>query len=601
MKNKKENKQPSAKSGLPVSDSGSWKYNIALLVILLVSFITYKPVLQNGLLEWDDSHYIHNNPLIYSFDFKAIFSQPVMGNYHPITILVLAIEYHLFGLSSTGYHAVNLILHLLNIILVYKILFRLSKKANVALVAALLFGVHPLHVESVAWAAELKDLLYTFFFLVSYLCYLRYLAAAQKKFYVFSLLLFALSLLSKAMAASLPVVLLLTDYFKERKLNVKVILEKVPFFLLALALGIIAVAAQMSADVTANIESFSLLQRMVFACYGFMTYLFLLIFPFNLSAVYPYPVVKGVADIPVWYYACVLLLTGLIVFVFYFTRFSKKIFFGIGFFAITVFLVLQLLPVSGAIMADRYSYVPSIGIFYLAGEGFHWLWSRKKKLISVAALSAFTIFFSVKTNAQCKVWKNDMTLWNDVIRQYQDIPFAYYNRGLAYVTEEDYDMALADFNKTIEMSDKYISAYLNRAKILYGKRKLDDALKDYNKVIELRPNAAEAYFNRGNLLMDSKRSEEGIKSFTKAIELDPDFLQVYLNRGHAFYRTKQYETAIADFSKAIALKADCAEAYFMKGRTEYELNRVEAGCADLQRSLDIGYQPAASAMAQLCR
>jgi tetratricopeptide (TPR) repeat protein len=297
----------------------------------------------------------------------------------------------------------------------------------------------------------------------------------------------------------------------------------------------------------------------------------------------------------------VLLLLALVVFVFYSARFSKKIIFGVGFFGATVFLVLQLLPVGGAIMADRYSYIPSIGIFYLAGEGFHWLWNRKRKLIAVAALCTFTIFFTVKTRAQCSVWKNDMTLWNDVIRQYQNVPFAYYNRGLAHIDEENYDMALADFNKTIEMSDKYISAYLNRAKILYGKRQLVDALKDYNKVIELRPNAAEAYFNRGNLLMDSKRSDEGIQSFSKAIELDPGFVQVYLNRGIAFYRAKQYETAINDFSKAIELRGDFAEAYYMKGKSEYNLDRREAACADLQRSLDIGYQPAADAMLELCR
>ena len=136
---------------------------------MLISFIVYLPVLHNSLLGWDDDDYIKNNPLLYAINLKQIFSQYVLGNYHPVTILTLAIEYHFFGLNSTGYHTVNLLLHLLNVILVFYTVFLLSDKAGIALVASLLFGIHPLHVESVAWAAELKDLLYTFFFLASYI------------------------------------------------------------------------------------------------------------------------------------------------------------------------------------------------------------------------------------------------------------------------------------------------------------------------------------------------------------------------------------------------------------------------------------------------
>jgi protein O-mannosyl-transferase len=144
-----------------------WKYYSALALIIVISFIAYLPVFHNGFLEWDDTAYIGKNPLIFSINLKDIFSQNVMGNWHPFTILTLALEYHLFGLNAAGYHSVNLLLHLLNVILVFYTVFLLSDKIAVALIAALLFGVHPLHVESVAWAAELKDLLYAFFFLAS--------------------------------------------------------------------------------------------------------------------------------------------------------------------------------------------------------------------------------------------------------------------------------------------------------------------------------------------------------------------------------------------------------------------------------------------------
>ena len=207
--------------------------NLAILLgILLVSFFSYMPVFQNGFVNWDESIYIQDNLLIRSLNLKDIFSTFQIGNYHPLTMLVYAIEYKLFGLNETGYHTVNLLLHILNVFLVYQLIILLSDKLIVAQVAALLFGIHPIHVESVAWAAELKDLLYTAFFLGSYIYYLKFLKNNKNKYYLLSLLLFLLSLLSKAMAASLPILLILTDYFLGRKANSKTFLEKAPYFIL---------------------------------------------------------------------------------------------------------------------------------------------------------------------------------------------------------------------------------------------------------------------------------------------------------------------------------------------------------------------------------
>ncbi|MBK5286350.1 MAG: glycosyltransferase family 39 protein, partial [Bacteroidia bacterium] len=358
MKKKKEHKHSQAAKTNPtkavlVAEPAHWKYQSILFVILLLTFIAYLPALQNGFV-WDDEPYITKNPLIYSFNLKEIFSQYVLGNYHPFTMLTLATEYHFFGLNATGYHSVNLLIHLLNVILVFYSVFFLSDKSGVALAAALLFGIHPLHVESVAWAAELKDLLYTFFFLASFICYLKYIKGFKKKYYVFALVLFSISLLSKAMAASLPVVLVLTDYFKGRKINIKSLLEKAPFFLLALIFGVVAIFAQKSSDAIQDMAVFSFPQKLTFACYGFITYLYKLLSAQNLCVLYPYPIKNG-ADIPLQYYAYVILFLGLASAVFYSLLYSKKVIYGIGFFTATVFLVLQLLPVGGAIMADRYS------------------------------------------------------------------------------------------------------------------------------------------------------------------------------------------------------------------------------------------------------
>jgi tetratricopeptide (TPR) repeat protein len=638
MKQKKEHKHP--KSGLKdqsmflnAANPENWKYYGALAIILLISFIAYSPVLQHGLLAWDDDFYIKNNPLVHSINLKEIFSQPVLGNYHPVTMLTLAIEYQLFGLNGTGYHVVNLLLHLLNVLLVFYTVFLLSDKGGVALVAALLFGIHPLHVESVAWVAELKDLLYAFFFLLSFIFYLKYLKNPQKRFYVIALLLFLVSMLSKAMAASLPVVLILTDYFKGRKINGKILLEKMPFFLLAIVFGIVAIMAQ-KASGAADIVDFTFLQRILFACYGFITYLFKLVFPWHLSAFYPYPVNNG-ANIPVYFYAYLILCIGLVVVVIYSLRFTKKIFFSLAFFTATVFLVLQLLPVGNTIMADRYSYIPSIGIFYLAGEGFILLWGKKLKSTAIILLSVFTVFFSVKTYARCGVWENDLTLWTDVISQYDSIELAYYNRGNYLTRENRFEEAVRDFNKAIELKPDYTEAYNNRGNLFSNANRNEAALHDFNKAIELDPGYADAYNNRGNLFLKENRNDKAIHDFNKAIELNPDYAQAYNNRGYLFQKEKRNDEAMDDYNKAIALRPDFAEAYYNKGNllveqkeykeaisaftkailfradyarayfnrgvAEYYSGSNVAACGDLKKAASLGFQPASDLLHQICK
>jgi protein O-mannosyl-transferase len=605
MKRKKELKQRQvgkmkAPESAKVANQAIWKYYIAVAIVLLISFFVYLPVLHNGLLSWDDDGYIKNNPLIYTINLKEYFYQYVMGNYHPVTILTLATEYHFFGLNATGYHTVNLLLHLLNVILVFYTVFLLSDKLEIALVASLLFGIHPMHVESVAWAAELKDLLYTFFFLSSYIFYLKYLKNRHKKFYIYALLLFLVSLLSKAMAASLPVVLLLTDYFKGRKISLKAILEKVPFFLLAIAFGVVAVLAQKSSGTTFNIEIFTFPQRLIFAFYGFITYLFKLVFPLNLSAFYPYPVANG-ENIPIQYYAYILLFLGLVAYVIYSLRSSKKIFFGIGFFAITIFLVLQLLPVGNTVMADRYSYIPSIGIFYLAGEGFNLLWSKKFNWVAIILLCAFTIFFSAKTYTKCGVWENNMTLWNDVISQNQNIALAYYGRGVAFKDENKINEALNDYSKAIQLNPDYADAYYNRGALLLNANKIDEALNDFNKAIQLNPGDAKAYSNRGALFLNANKIDEALNDFNNAIQLNPHYADAYYNRGNVFYSEKKYEEAISNYSKAIELKSNYAEAYFNRGVAEFHSGKKDAACLDMKQAANFGYKPAAAALSQFCK
>ena len=588
-----------------------------LSAILLVTFFLYLPSLQHSFLAWDDNMYIRDNPLVHSVNLKEIFSQYVAGNYHPFTVLALAIEYRFFGLDPAGYHAVNLFLHLVNVVLVFRTVMQWSNKADVSLVAALLFAIHPMHVESVAWAAAQKDLLYTFFFLSSYLLYLRFTRIGKTKFLAASLLLFIGAMLSKAMAAPLPVLLILSDYFMGRKINAKTLLEKVPFFLVAFGLGIIAVFAQQSAGAT-EIVAVPPIQRPAIACMAFLRYLGFHAVPVNLSAYYPYPVKPG-EMLPGYSYVYMIALVILAVATIYSLRYTKKIFFGMAFFVITVFLVLQLLPVGGAMMADRYSYIPSIGIFFLAGEGFHLLRKSKGPTLASALLLLAGVVYSGTTYARCQVWKNDQTVWNDVIRHYQNLPLAYNNRGIYLMSVEKDEEAMADFNKAIELKPEYFKAYSNRGSLFYAKgdypaairdyskaialepasellyynramcfnflNRFDSAYSDYSTVLKLKPENKEALFGRANLLMKNGKMEQALADFNRLIILSPAFTEAYVNRGNLYRDQNRQEEALRDYDKAIGLTPELSKAWFNRANLYMGQKNYEKAIADFSRAI----------------
>ncbi len=564
-------------------DFSDRNYLYILGFILAVSFLVYLPVLKNNAFVWDDEGYILNNQAVQSFNLTGIFSDYVMGNYHPFTMLFLAVEHWLFGLNPTGYHVINLFLHLINVLLVYYALCLIGKRKEVAFVASLLFGIHPLHVESVAWASGIKDLLYTLFFLASYIYYLKYFYSQKKKYYFVSILVFTLSLLSKAMAVTLPVLFLLTDYFTGRKITLKALYEKIPFFLLAILFGIIAIIAQKTTGAVIE-TAFPLLQRFAFACSGFVTYLVKMIFPLHLSAYYPYPVKVG-GEIPLFHYFYILIFIVLCALIAFSVRYTKKILYGTGFFTLAIFLVLQLYPVGSAIMADRYSYLSSVGIFYLMGEGFVFLRDKWNKWLPFGLLIVFALIFSAKTYKRGEVWKNNLTLWNDVIGQYQNVPVAYLNRGAEFGREKMPDKALDDFNKAIKLNPGYAKAYYNRAVVLLEKKNTTSAIDDLNKAVELNPRYLQSYLKRGNVFLDIREYSKALIDFNKVIELDPNLANAYNERGNIYGFLEKYDLAKDDFSRAIELNPKGSEAFFNRAILYLNLKEFDKALKDLDSTI----------------
>ncbi|HZG01351.1 MAG TPA: tetratricopeptide repeat protein, partial [Chitinophagales bacterium] len=516
-----------------------------LAVLAVVTFVVFIPALQNGFVNLDDDRYVEKNPKLFLESKAASFKIPEgyhMGNYHPFTMVGYKIIYGAAQLDPYVYHLVNVILHVLNTLLAFFFIQRLTKQNTIAFAAALLFGVHAIHVESVAWISELKDLLYAFFFFAALIFYVRYIDERNKSFYAFALVLFVCSLFSKAMAASLAVVLPLIDFYRGRKFTMAVILEKVPFFVLALIFGVIAIRAQQSMEAIQDSTLYAPVERIAFASYGFVTYLWKLVLPINLSAYYAYPVKNG-GSIPTYYYLYPLAVIGILVATIMSLKKTKVVFFGVGFFAITVFLVLQLLPVGGAIMADRYAYIPSLGIFFLFAVGLQRLYeNQSQRALAYGALGVLTVLYGVLTWERCKVWKDGMTLWSDVIDKAQTIVLAYNNRGVLYNEEgsailaraktdptaqqranAQFNLALNDFDNALRLNNKDAQAWSNRGLSFWRMNRLDSAANNMQRAINIDPNYEVAWSNLGSIYASMGRNDDALTAFKKAVELNPGF------------------------------------------------------------------------------
>jgi len=475
-------------------------YKVLLAAVLILTLIVFSNSFKNNfIVNWDDDGYILNNPTIQHFDkgsIHEIFTSFHMGNYHPLTTLTYALEYKFFKLDPLPYHWLNLTFHLFNVLLVFLFIKRLSNKNLASVITAVLFAVHPMHVESVAWISELKDVLYTFFFLLSLLFYMHFSQKKKPTLYIISLLLFVLSLLSKSAAVVLPVVLFLIDYFQSHKQNLKSVLLKVPFFILALIFGVIALKSQ-DAQTQHLTPTYSVINSFFVASYALGFYIFKFFIPLQLSAFYPHPVMTTNV-LPLIYYLSPLIIAGFIYLAYRVVKDKKLIVFGFLFLIVTIALVLQFFPVGGAVVAERYTYVPYIGLAFMLtvyAEKIFLSQKNKQYLVSVV-FSVIIIAFSILSFNRNTVWANGLTLFDDVIEKQPDAFYAYHSRGIVYYYLGNYNASLKDYNKAIELNKSYGLTYYNKGLTLMMLKQYEEANQSFSRTIELIPTHDQAYNDR---------------------------------------------------------------------------------------------------------
>ncbi len=563
-------------------------------IVILTAVVFFNSLGNSFLRSWDDSVYVTDNTLITNISAENILrifsSFHASGNYHPLTLFSYALDYAFTQLDTRGYHITNLLLHCLNVILVYRFVKLLTGRFETAAITAAFFGIHPMHVESVSWISERKDVLYTFFLLGSLISYLLYRRRSvgqrvrdHRVYYALALLLFLLSLLSKSAAAPLPLLLLLVDFYDQGA--VRSLKDKLPFFALSMIFGVVAILSQKAVGATsAPGLTGSPVERFYFASYGIIFYIVKAFVPLNLSAFYPYPA-KISGWFPWEFYAA----PGLVlVIAILLKRFrDRDILFGSLFFFLNIALVLQILPIGSAVVAERYTYLSYAGVFFIAGQLFCRLPKNPAILArSVAAvICAVVIAFSALTYSRNRVWKDGITLFSDVITKHPGAALAYLDRGISLGEVNRDAEALDDFSTAIKTSPELAAGYYNRGNTYQKLKKYGDALADYTKAVELQPDYAHAYNNRGVVRAFLRDYRNAIDDYSRAIEIRPDYAHAFNNRGIAFTNLRNFRSAVDDYTKAIELEGDYADAYFNRGVALIALQEGQAAKRDFSRVL----------------
>jgi tetratricopeptide (TPR) repeat protein len=610
---------------------------VAFLVAAL-TFAVYLPALQNGFV-WDDVQYITGNSFIRSINgnlLKSAFLSFQADNWHPLTWISHAIDYSIWGLYPWGHHLTNIILHALNTMIVVLLaihlieVFKKRETGNIlsgsfpadrrALIAGgisgLLFGLHPLHVESVAWISERKDLLCALFFLLSIMSYVKYahvpdnsptqrslISRWSDRRYIFSLVFFALALMSKPMAVTLPFVLLILDWFslngiRSMKTFWTASVGKLPFFALTLISSILTVLAQKAGGAMEMMEPVPLSTRMFVAAWSLIAYLEKMVVPVNLVPYYPYP--ESVSLLSLEYLSSSVLVIGITLLCVIAAK-RQKLWLSVwGYFVITLLPVLGIVQVGNQAMADRYTYLPSLGPFFIMGLAAAWLFEKVRtsrsrglllKTVLAVAVALFTAM-SYATIRQIGVWRNNGIFWSYVISEWPENEvqspkraMAYNNLGLAYASQGQWDRATAEFQRALRLKPDYAVARNNLGLAYASQGRLDRAIAEYQTVLRLKPDSAGTHNNLGIAYASQGQLDRAIEEFRTTARLKPDDAEPHMNLGLAYASQGRLDMAIAEFHTASRMKPDDAKPHYNLGNVYISQGLLDKAIEEFQTAL----------------
>jgi Flp pilus assembly protein TadD len=555
------------------------------------------------LVNFDDQVYVTNNPHVRAgLTWAGIvwaFSSTYAANWHPITWISHMTDVQLFGPAPGPPHVVNLVLHVINVLLVWFVLRRLTGSMSRSAIVAGLFAVHPLHVESVAWVAERKDLLSTLFALLTISAYADYVRRTGASRYVLALVWFALGLMSKPMLVTLPIVLVLLDAWPLRR--PRALADKVPFALLAIASSVITLVAQQRGGAVATLEATPLALRVANALVAYTTYIQQTIWPVGLSAFYPLPASPPVAD-AIAALAVLAVITAAAVGL---RRSRPYVLTGWLWFVVTLVPVIGVIQVGAQAHADRYTYLPLIGLFVVVVWGIADLGSRfalPQRALAAAAV-AVIVACAVATRVQAGYWQDGISLWQHAVDVNPGNSRAHTNLGTSLAAAGRGTEAIAEYRKALDIEPTLPQAHNNLGLALMKQGHTDEAIVHLREAVRLKPAYGEARNSLGNALMDQHRVDEAIEQFEEAVRLRPGEPQIHNNLGAAYAERGRMVDATAQFLEAVRLEPNRAEwqyaagmAYAVQGDTARAVQYLKEAIR-----LDPGHERARRALADIGR
>ncbi len=573
---------------------------LAAAALVGLTLAAYWGALGHDFVGIDDATYVMENPALLGRHYGELLLAVVAGNYHPLTLITMAWNVTT-PLSALPFIVTNLALHVANTLLVCWLVWLLSgRRLLVAAFVGLLFGIHPMHVESVAWISERKDVLYAFFFLAGLIAYWHYLVRREWRLLALTFVLFVLSCLAKGMAVAFPLVMALLDYWRRRPLlERRAVLEKLPFLATSVLFGLIALDVQGGGEFHGAFHSIgdratalsvpnalSPLQKLVLPTRACMTYVARAFVPLNLCALEPYPSPAemrqpGFLLAPLGFLAMLALML-------WDGRRTRVLTFGLGWFLATVALVLQWVPVGMAIVADRYSYLPYVGLFFVLGMAFQAVFERRRPL-GVALWSAgglFALFLFFQTIPQVSTWKDSETVWGRILRQHPDQAQVHLVRGMKRLetgrNREAFDDLRLAFNLGLRTADEFQG--LGEA---YGRLgRLDSSLVMLDRGVALYPSRGGLYYNRAATYQAMGRQREALADMDRLVALVPTTAsKIYGSRGFAKMQLDDLRGAVADFDLAVAAGGGSAELFYERGSCRLRLGDREGAAQDFRATL----------------
>jgi tetratricopeptide (TPR) repeat protein len=590
----------------PAGLNDRWTVFGVCIFLAAIIWAVFGQTLRYGFVDFDDHEYVVENPEVSRGltlkGFVWAFTHVHSANWHPLTWISHMLDCQFYGLNAGGHHLTNILLHTTATILLFLVLRQMTGFLWRSAFVAAVFAIHPLRVESVAWVAERKDVLSGVFFMLTLCAYVRYArgpwSAAR---YGLVVLMFALGLMSKPMLVTLPLVLLLLDYWPLNRLQVdtatqpvyrlggwrisrRAILEKLPLLGLVAASCVATLFAQSNA--IASLDQISPPLLVGNALIAYVVYLGQMFWPSGLSLLYPFPV-NGVPPWEEILAPVLLLLISAAVFLLRKTR--PYLVVGWLWYLVMLMPVIGIVQVGSQAHADRYTYLPQIGLYVLlvwaaADLCVGWRWRRVVLGGGSAIILAALIFCA---HAQTAYWRDSETLWTHTLACTSNNAVAHNNLGNTLVKKGRVDEAFSHFRMALQIKPDYADAHNNLGNALFKKGNVDEAIAHYQRALQINPDFADAHYNLGNALFQKGEVDEAIAQFQEALQIDPDNVEAHYNLGLALFQKGSVDEAIDHYKMALQIHPDYADAHYNLGIALFQKGRVDEAIAHYQRALQI--------------